>query len=33
VAFAGCGIVAESDAEAEFAETELKFSPIRGALA
>jgi len=33
VAFAGCGIVTESDAEAEFAETELKFSPIRGALA
>ena len=31
-AFAGCGIVAESEAEAELAETELKFSPIREAL-
>lgn len=31
-AFAGCGIVAESEAEAEFAETELKFRPIREAL-
>lgn len=33
VAFAGCGVVAESDPAAEFAETELKFAPIRGALA
>lgn len=31
-AFAGCGIVGESDAEAELAETELKFRPIREAL-
>lgn len=31
-AFAGCGIVAESEAEAELAETELKFKPIREAL-
>jgi menaquinone-specific isochorismate synthase len=31
-AFAGCGIVAGSEAEAELAETELKFSPIREAL-
>lgn len=28
-AFAGCGIVAESDAEAELAETELKFKAVR----
>ena len=32
-AYAGCGIVAESDPEAELAETELKFSPIRNAFA
>ncbi len=32
-AYAGCGIVAESDAAAELAETELKFSPIRSAFA
>ena len=31
-AFAGCGIVADSDAVAELAETELKFKPIRAAL-
>jgi menaquinone-specific isochorismate synthase len=31
-AFAGCGIVAESEPEAELAETELKFKPIREAL-
>jgi menaquinone-specific isochorismate synthase len=31
-AFAGCGIVAGSDPDAELAETELKFSPIREAL-
>ena len=31
-AFAGCGIVAESDPAAELAETELKFQPIRSAL-
>jgi menaquinone-specific isochorismate synthase len=31
-AFAGCGIVAGSEADAELAETELKFSPIREAL-
>jgi menaquinone-specific isochorismate synthase len=31
-AFAGCGIVAGSEPEAELAETELKFSPIREAL-
>lgn len=31
-AFAGCGLVAESDAAAELAETELKFQPIRYAL-
>ena len=31
-AFAGCGIVAESEPEAELAETELKFRPIREAL-
>ena len=33
VAYAGCGIVDESDPEAELAETELKFSPIRSAFA
>ncbi len=32
-AFAGCGIVGASDPEAELAETELKFKPIREALA
>lgn len=31
-AFAGCGLVADSEAEAELAETELKFQPVRGAL-
>jgi menaquinone-specific isochorismate synthase len=31
-AFAGCGIVAGSEPEAELAETDLKFSPIREAL-
>ena len=31
-AFAGCGIVAGSEPNAELAETELKFSPIREAL-
>lgn len=31
-AFAGCGIVAESEAEAELAETNLKFKPILEAL-
>ena len=31
-AFAGCGIVVESEPEAELAETELKFSPMREAL-
>ena len=31
-AFAGCGIVGESEPEAELAETELKFRPIREAL-
>lgn len=31
-AFAGCGIVAESEAEAELAETDLKFQPVIGAL-
>lgn len=31
-AYAGCGIVAESEPEAELAETELKFSPVRDAL-
>jgi menaquinone-specific isochorismate synthase len=29
---AGCGIVAESDPEAELAETEAKFVPVRDAL-
>ena len=32
-AFAGCGVVAESEPAAELAETELKFKPIREALA
>jgi menaquinone-specific isochorismate synthase len=32
-AFAGCGVVAESEPDAELAETELKFQPIRGAFA
>lgn len=32
-AYAGCGIVAESEPEAELDETELKFKPIREALA
>jgi menaquinone-specific isochorismate synthase len=31
-AFAGCGIVAGSEPDAELAETDLKFSPIREAL-
>ena len=31
-AYAGCGIVAESEPDAELAETELKFKPIREAL-
>jgi menaquinone-specific isochorismate synthase len=31
-AFAGCGIVAASDPEAELSETELKFRPIKEAL-
>ncbi len=31
-AFAGCGLVAESEPEEELEETELKFAPIRGAL-
>ena len=31
-AFAGCGIVAESEPSAELAETDLKFQPIIGAL-
>jgi menaquinone-specific isochorismate synthase len=31
-AFAGCGIVAESDPEAELSETELKFRPIKESL-
>ena len=31
-AYAGCGIVGESEAEAELAETDLKFKPIREAL-
>ena len=30
-AFAGCGLVADSEPEAELAETELKFAPVRGA--
>lgn len=32
-AYAGCGIVAGSDPEAELAETELKFAPMRNAFA
>ncbi len=32
-AFAGCGIVAESEPSAELTETDLKFQPITGALA
>ncbi len=32
-AYAGCGIVAESDPAAELAETDLKFAPIRNAFA
>jgi len=31
-AYAGCGLVAESDPDSELAETELKFTPIRSAL-
>lgn len=31
-AFAGCGLVADSEPELELAETELKFAPVRGAL-
>jgi menaquinone-specific isochorismate synthase len=31
-AFAGCGLVADSEPEDELDETELKFAPIRGAL-
>jgi menaquinone-specific isochorismate synthase len=31
-AFAGCGLVAESEPAAELAETNLKFAPVRGAL-
>lgn len=31
-AYAGCGIVAESEPDAELAETELKFQPVRDAL-
>ena len=31
-AFAGCGLVADSDPESELAETELKFAPVRKAL-
>ena len=30
-AFAGCGLVADSEPAAELAETELKFAPVRGA--
>ena len=30
--FAGCGIVADSDPEAELAETQAKFVPVRDAL-
>ncbi|MEN9608428.1 MAG: hypothetical protein RLZZ06_359, partial [Actinomycetota bacterium] len=32
-AYAGCGIVDESDGESELIETDLKFQPIIGALA
>lgn len=31
-AYAGCGVVAESDGESELIETDLKFQPIIGAL-
>ena len=31
--FAGCGIVADSDPEAELAEAQAKFLPVRDALA
>lgn len=31
-AFAGCGVVSESDGESELTETDLKFQPILGAL-
>jgi menaquinone-specific isochorismate synthase len=31
-AFAGCGVVAESEGDAELTETDLKFQPILGAL-
>jgi menaquinone-specific isochorismate synthase len=31
--FAGCGIVADSDPEAELAESQAKFVPVRDALA
>ena len=31
--FAGCGIVADSDPEAELAEAQAKFVPVRDALA
>ena len=31
-AFAGCGVVAESDGQSELTETDLKFQPILGAL-
>jgi len=32
MAIAGAGIIASSDPESEYAETELKFRPIREAL-
>ena len=32
VAFAGCGVVSESDGESELTETDLKFQPILGSL-
>ncbi|MDN4175934.1 chorismate-binding protein, partial [Nocardioides sp. SOB77] len=31
--FAGCGIVADSDPEAELAEAQAKFVPVRDSLA
>lgn len=31
-AFAGCGLVADSEPHSELAETELKFAPVRGSL-
>ncbi len=31
-AYAGCGLVADSEPVAELAETDLKFAPVRGAL-